>query len=89
MLFVLDGVLAQIAMARTYYESQGLTTLPIDSITTSLVTARALVEAEAQQAEDVPEGECRHPADRVDKQVVGGGNYLLLCHACNQIIEQS
>lgn len=90
MVFVLDGVLGQVEMARAYYEQRGLPTLPLDSMAASLLTARALAQTEAEaDAAPVQDGPCQHPADMVKKQLVGGGNYFLMCQLCNEMIEQS
>ena len=90
-MFMLEGFLGQLEMGKAYYEQKGMPTLPLDTLTASMTTSYLLVKGEAESEQldkPVDEGECKHPEEKVQKQVVGGGHYLLLCTACQTIIEQ-
>jgi hypothetical protein len=88
LLFALDGVIGQCAIAKLAAEGLGQSSLPIESVYASLMVLRMLIESDAQ-ATPAESGPCKHPADRVKRTVVGGGNYYLMCQACNEIVEQS
>lgn len=88
LLFYLDGILGQVAIGKHYYESQGMTSLPLDGVAASVMTLRELVEAQGPTVNDET-GECTHPDGAIKKTLVGGGNYVLVCGACQEIVEQS
>lgn len=89
-LFALDGLYGQIAIAKSYYEGQGVTTLPLDSMAASLATLRAALDDSTEIAtSESEEGPCQHPMEARQRTDVGGGNYYILCHSCEEIIEQS
>lgn len=87
LLFAIDGVIAQVAVAHRFYEAEGASTLPLDGVVASLSVLRGLVEA--QRPGDVDEsGACAHPDDQLRRQAVGGGGYYIICQACNEMIDQ-
>lgn len=89
-LFALDGLYGQIAIAKSYYEGQNVTTLPLDSMAAALATLRAALDDRTEVADPVdPDGPCPHPEQSQEKHDVGAGNWYIICHACEDIIAQS
>lgn len=91
LLFALDGILGQCATAKQAYLAEGASVVPIDSIFAATAMLRMVVEnaAEKMMSASPDDGKCYHPADQVKRTIVGGGNWILTCLGCNEIIEQS
>lgn len=85
LLISIGGIITQCAVAKEYYDSKGVSDEPIQAIYAAANTARLLIEATLPDA--VPDGQCPHPANQVQKISTGGG-YAIVCAACDEIIEQ-
>lgn len=87
MLIAIDGCMAQCAVAKELYDAKGVTDAPVQAIYASLQTMRLLVEQAPEDEDDVDETGHRHvDTERTD---MGGGHYYMLCHDCDEIIEQA
>lgn len=88
-LFYLDGILAQLAISKQLYEARKIDTSPITSGFASVMSLRNLIDASEPEVEVDPDGPCPHPENAQKKTELGGDNWFITCHACNEIIKQS